>query len=79
MNVKGFSGDTVIVRNGTYLLAAALDFKGKAITVNPEHGVDNCTLDSQQQTRVCHGDQIQDCQHGQQCCQTLQNRVLSLR
>jgi hypothetical protein len=41
------TGDTVMVRDGTYLLAAALDFIGKAITVKSENGVDSCILDGQ--------------------------------
>lgn len=48
------SGDKVIVRDGTYLLTAALDFKGKAITVKSENGPENCILDGQQQTRVVY-------------------------
>ena len=48
------AGDTVIVRDGTYLLTAALDFKGKAITVKSENGAGTCILDGQQQTRVVY-------------------------
>lgn len=46
------AGDVVIVRDNTYLLKAALDFKGKAITVKSEHGAGNCILDGQKKTRV---------------------------
>jgi hypothetical protein len=49
-----FAGDTIIVRDGTYLLAAALDFKGKAITVISEKGVSNCILDGQNLTRIAY-------------------------
>ena len=48
------SGDKVIVRDGTYLLTAALDFKGKAITVKSENGAKDCILDGQQLTRVVY-------------------------
>ena len=48
------TGSKVIVRDGTYLLTAALDFKGKAITVKSEKGLGNCILDGQQKTRVVH-------------------------
>jgi hypothetical protein len=47
-------GDTVIVRDGTYLLTAALDFNGKAITVKSENGAANCFLDGQNTTRVVY-------------------------
>jgi hypothetical protein len=47
------AGDTVLVRDGTYLISAALDFKGKAITVKSEHGPSSCFLDGQQ-TRVVY-------------------------
>ena len=46
-----FDGDTIIVRDGTYLLTAALDFKGKAITVKSENGASSCILDGQGITR----------------------------
>jgi hypothetical protein len=46
------AGDVVIVRDNTYLLKAALDFKGKAITVKSEHGAGKCILDGQKKTRV---------------------------
>jgi hypothetical protein len=49
-----FSGDRIIVRDGTYLLTAALDFKGKAITVISEKGASNCILDGQKLTRVVY-------------------------
>ena len=42
------TGSKVIVRDGTYLLTAALDFKGKAITVKSEKGLGNCILDGRQ-------------------------------
>jgi hypothetical protein len=48
------NGDTVLVRDGTYLLTAAIDFKGKAITVESEHGASSCFLDGQQTTRVVY-------------------------
>ena len=48
------TGDTVVVRNGTYPLTAPIDFKGKAITVRSENGAANCILDGQQQTRVVY-------------------------
>jgi predicted outer membrane repeat protein len=48
------AGDTVIVRNGIYLLAAPIDFKGKAITVKSENGASNCFLDGQNTTRVVY-------------------------
>lgn len=48
------TGDTVLVRDGTYLLSAALDFKGKAITVVSEHGASSCFLDGQNTTRVVY-------------------------
>ena len=48
------TGSKVIVRDGTYLLTAALDFKGKAITLKSEKGNENCILDGQQQTRVVY-------------------------
>ena len=47
-------GDTVMVRDGTYLLSNALDFKGKAITVTSEHGPASCFLDGQSTTRVVY-------------------------
>jgi predicted outer membrane repeat protein len=43
-----------MVRDGTYLLTAAIDFKGKAITVRSEHGPGGCILDGQQGTRVVY-------------------------
>jgi hypothetical protein len=46
------AGDAVIVRDGTYLLTSALDFKGKAITVRSENGASSCFLDGQGLTRV---------------------------
>jgi hypothetical protein len=46
------AGDTVIVRDNTYSLTAALDFKGKAITVKSEHGAAKCILDGQHKTRI---------------------------
>jgi hypothetical protein len=48
------AGDEVMVRDGTYLLTAAIDFKGKAITVRSENGPGGCVLDGQQQTRVVY-------------------------
>jgi hypothetical protein len=48
------SGDTVLVRDGTYLLTAAIDFKGKTITVRSENGAGNCFLDGQNNTRVVY-------------------------
>ncbi len=48
------NGDTVLVRDGTYPLTAAIDFKGKAITVKSEHGAGNCILDGQHATRVVY-------------------------
>ena len=48
------AGDTIIVRDGTYLLTAALDFKGKAITVISENGKSNCILDGQNLTRIAY-------------------------
>jgi hypothetical protein len=55
-------GDTVIVRDGTYLLAAPIDFKGKAITVRSETEAKNCILDGQNATRVVyfHSDEGSD-------------------
>jgi hypothetical protein len=48
------NGDTVLVRDGTYLLTAAIDFKGKAITLTSENGAGNCFLDGQNATRVVY-------------------------
>jgi parallel beta-helix repeat protein len=48
------NGDTVLVRDGIYLLTAAIDFKGKAITVESENGAVNCILDGQNATRVAY-------------------------
>jgi hypothetical protein len=48
------AGDTVMVRDGTYKLTDALDFKGKAITVKSENGVTNCILDGQGNTRLVY-------------------------
>jgi hypothetical protein len=48
------NGDTVLVRNGIYPLTAAIDFKGKAITVRSERGASNCILDGQNETRVVY-------------------------
>jgi len=48
------NGDIVLVRDGTYLLTAAIDFKGKAITVESEKGATNCILDGQNSTRVVY-------------------------
>jgi predicted outer membrane repeat protein len=48
------SGDTVLVRDGIYKLTAPLDFKGKAITVISQNGVNNCFLDGQNSTRVVY-------------------------
>jgi hypothetical protein len=48
------TGDTVVVRNGTYPLTAPIDFNGKAITVRSENGAANCILDGQQQTRLVY-------------------------
>ncbi len=48
------NGDTVLVRDGTYLLTAAIDFKGKAITVKSENGAGSCFLDGQNTTRVAN-------------------------
>jgi len=47
-------GDTVLVRDGTYLLENPLDFNGKAIIVRSEHGARTCILDGQQKTRVVY-------------------------
>ena len=56
------NGDTVIVRDGTYLLTAALDFNGKAITVRSENGAANCFLNGQGQSQVItfHGGEGND-------------------
>jgi hypothetical protein len=48
------NGDTIIVRDGTYNLTAALDFKGKAITVTSENGADSCFLNGQALTRIVY-------------------------
>jgi len=48
------AGDNIVVRDGTYYLIAALDFKGKAITVMSENGAAHCFLDGQEQTRVVY-------------------------
>ncbi len=48
------AGDTVIVRDGTYLLTAPIDFQGKAITVKSENGASSCFLDGQNATRVVY-------------------------
>jgi hypothetical protein len=45
-------GDTVLVRDGTYLLDSPLDFYGKSIIVRSENGAKNCILDGQQATRI---------------------------
>lgn len=48
------SGDTVMVRDGVYLLTASIDFKGKTITVISENGADSCILDAQAATSVVY-------------------------
>lgn len=54
------AGDTVLVREGTYKLEAALDFNGKAITVKSENGAAKCILDGQNKTRLVNFDSGED-------------------
>jgi len=48
------NGDTVLVKDGTYLLTAAIDFKGKAITVASQNGAGSTILDGQDTTRIAY-------------------------
>jgi parallel beta-helix repeat protein len=47
INAASYSGDTVLVANGTYTGTGNkdLDFYGKAITVQSENGPENCIID----------------------------------
>jgi hypothetical protein len=48
------AGDTVLVRDGRYLLDSALDFNGKGLIVRSENGAKNCILDGQQAGRIVY-------------------------
>lgn len=45
-------GDTVIVRDGTYVMTSPVTFRGKAITVRSENGPESCIIDANGRTDV---------------------------
>lgn len=45
-------GDTVIVRDGTYVMTSPVTFRGKAITVRSENGPHSCIIDANGRSHV---------------------------